>query len=426
MPFSAEADGRALAECAVLEAAANVEVLESRMLNPRKIFTHCKLALHITGYRRVPMTICQDLEVAPSWSLEKRQENQNAILTTQVVEKDFTFVEAIQLAQGKEGAAELLSSRISGAVTETRIVGKKLMFKGIFTLGILYRTADGSCGTSVCELPFSQIMEIEAAEENAAAVVRLQFTGCDLQIDGGDPEGRQLAVTLYFHALALVREERTLTMVTDLYSTVYNVTYEAAPIQLTDFSKTMTRRQTVREMLETGVVAGEVLSTFVTCGAVSVSREGSGAVLRTGAAIRVLYLDEGGVPLVAERCVEVSCQLELPENCRVTAQAQCAGDVQSSLSERGIEVRFPVDFWIEANARDRKICIHAAKLDESAPKDLSGAPSLVLRCLGPKETAWDLAKRYNSTISMILSANELESEELLPQEKLLLIPRKRT
>ena len=32
-------------------------------------------------------------------------------------------------------------------------------------------------------------------------------------------------------------------------------------------------------------------------------------VLRTGASVRVLYLDEGGVPLVAERCVEVRTQL---------------------------------------------------------------------------------------------------------------------
>jgi hypothetical protein len=37
---------------------------------------------------------------------------------------------------------------------------------------------------------------------------------------------------------------------------------------------------------------------------------------------------------------------------------------------------------------------------------------------------WDLAKKHNTTIGAILAANQLE-EEVLPHDKLLLIPRKR-
>ena len=45
--------------------------------------------------------------------------------------------------------------------------------------------------------------------------------------------------------------------------------------------------------------------------------------------------------------------------------------------------------------------------------------------LGKQESAWDLAKACNTTIRDLLSANQLESEEAIPREKLLLIPRKR-
>ena len=72
------------------------------------------------------------------------------------------------------------------------------------------------------------------------------------------------------------------------------------------------------------------------------------------------------------------------------------------------------------------MCITAARVDTEHPKDLSGAPSLVLRCLGKQENAWDLAKRYNTTIPAILAANQLDGEEALPRDQLLLIPRKRT
>ena len=232
-------------------------------------------------------------------------------------------------------------------------------------------------------------------------------------------------MTLYAHAAALVRRSQELTLLSDLYSTAYDLTYEARPLELTAFHQSLTRRQNVRETLEIGVVAESVLAVTVTCGAVSVTREGEAAVLRTGASVRALYLDEGGVPLVAERCVDVSCQLDLPESCHVAAQAVCRAEVQSSLTDRGIEVRFPVDFQAEAESRVKRVCVSAAKLDTDAPRETAGAPSLVLRCLGKQETAWDLAKRYNTTIGVILAANQLEAEGDISRDQLLLIPRKR-
>ena len=69
--------------------------------------------------------------------------------------------------------------------------------------------------------------------------------------------------------------------------------------------------------------------------------------------------------------------------------------------------------------------MHMVPINTETPKELSGTPSLVLRCLGKQECAWDLAKRYNTTIAAILSANQLESEEELGRDQLLLIPRKR-
>ena len=148
-------------------------------------------------------------------------------------------------------------------------------------------------------------------------------------------------------------------------------------------------------------------------------------ILRTGATVRALYLDEGGVPLVAERCIDVSCQLELPEDCRVTARAVCPEEVQGSLGDRGIEVRFPVEFQAQVTTRKKKVCLAAVKVASETPKDLSKAPSLVLRGLGKEETLWMLAKRYNTTMADILAANSLEAETDIQRGKLLLIPKKR-
>ena len=426
MPFSAETEGKAMAECVCLTASTEPEFLETRTLNPRKVFTHCKLVTRVTGYRKAPLCICSDVEAEPALCLEKRQEPQHATLLTQIAEKDFTFSDELDLSPGREGAAEILTSRTSAAVTETKVVGSKLILKGVFTISLLYRTAEGKCCSAGGELPFSQIMEVEGAAENASVSVQLQFTGSDVQVgSAAEQEGRQLAVTLYLHAVALLRQEQTVTLLSDLYSTAYDLSYEAESVQLTDCAEMLSRRQTVREVLEIGVVADSILSLYVTCGSVSTAREGDGMTLRTGATVRALYLDEGGVPLVAERCIDVSCQLELPEDCRVTARAFCPEEVQGSLGDRGIEVRFPVEFQAQVTTRKKRVCLSAVKVASDTPKDLSKAPSLVLRGLGKEETLWMLAKRYNTTTAGILAANGLEAEADIPRGKLLLIPKKR-
>ena len=423
LPFTAESDNQSFTGCSCLMAETETEFLETRMLNPRKLFTHCKLVSRLTGYRKAPVRICTDIEAAPELCVEKRQEQQHVVLLTGIAEKDFTFSEEINLSAGREGAAELLNSQVCSTVTEAKVVGSKLIFKGLFTINVLYRTADGQCCAAVSELPFSQIMEVEGVSETAAASMRLQLTGCDLQIGGG--EGHQIEVTLYLHAMALLWEEKELTLLGDLYSTAYETTYEASPLPLTSYRETMEQRQNVRETLEIGVVADSILALSVTCGAVSAVRENGGVTLRTGAAVRALYQDEGGVPLITERCIDVTCQPELPKDCHVTARAVCPEEIQGNLTERGIEVRFPVEFRIEAASCVDRVCISSAELDQETPKETQGTPSLVLRYLQSRETAWDLAKAYNTTIRAIFAANQLKEGEELPREKLLLIPRKR-
>ena len=113
----------------------------------------------------------------------------------------------------------------------------------------------------------------------------------------------------------------------------------------------MGRRQTVREVLEIGVVAESILALSATCSAVSVNREGSLATLRTGVTIRALYLDEGGVPLVAERSIDVSCPMtEAAEigTRKVIAEHSTIGIV---ITTDGTIAEIPRENYLEAEER---------------------------------------------------------------------------
>lgn len=424
MPFRMESEHRFLHGCQYIVSLTEIETLESRTLNPRKVFTRCKLISKVAGYRKEAIVCSTDLLAEDSQCIEKRKLTQRAVLITQICEKDYTFTGTATLSPGRDGAAEVLSHRIGWTVSEKKIVGTKLVFKGVFSVRILYRNTEGICCAFTGELPFSQIMELDREAEHADTTLDIQITGADVQISGDDPEGREFSVTLYFHGTALLREEQEITILNDLYSTSYELTYDAEPLSTVEMRNVMTRRHMIREVVETGVEIEGLICVDVQCGAVSVNREGKHVSLKTGAAIKLLYSGEGGTPLAAERVVEAGCQLELPEEYSVKAEAICCEEVQGSVGERGIEVRVPIDFRIEVEKTAKIVCISRAVLDENEKKDTGIFPSIILRCIGKQENAWDLAKKYNTTIPLILAANQLE-EEPLPQGSLLLIPRKR-
>ena len=120
----------------------------------------------------------------------------------------------------------------------------------------------------------------------------------------------------------------------------------------------------------------------------------------------------------------VSGWLELPEGTQCTCRCACTTPVFAAATAGGLEVRFPVCFQYAAHAPRTAAAISAAAIDESAPLDHAGRPSIVLRMVGEGERLWDIAKSYGTTAADILQANALE-DGCPAAGQLLLIPRKR-
>ena len=71
IPFTTESEGRGLQGCTCLMADVELELIESRMLNPRKIFTHCKLVTRLSGCQKTQLTFSADVEAGEELCLEK-------------------------------------------------------------------------------------------------------------------------------------------------------------------------------------------------------------------------------------------------------------------------------------------------------------------------------------------------------------------
>mgnify|MGYP001521810279 FL=1 len=177
-----------------------------------------------------------------------------------------------------------------------------------------------------------------------------------------------------------------------------------------------TPTQEAVQQLEFGQGRPFAYLTAADCGGVSVVQEGGSPALRCTVRLRVLYLDESGTPVCAERSVEVTAPVSWEPQ---TVRAAC-GLPQLQFTGSACRLAVPVTFEACQCRRRPVPAVSAVELQDPPPEP---QPSLILRRMAEGETLWDIAKQYRTDQDAIRSANEL-TEEARP-EGMLLIPRVR-
>lgn len=422
LPFTCPVEHPGLTPEWKVVAVPQVQGADARLLNPRKVLVRVSLAVWLQACAPVEEELCGGIQAPEEAGIQQLVEPWEACSIVCLGEKPFTFSDEIALSGSKPEAEELLKSRVTLRCSESKVIGNKLIFKGESQLQFLYRSTAGALCTAEYELPFSQIMEVSGAGEESVCQVQVVLTDLECTLDQGD--GRTISVSMGLLAQAVVRDTRTLELLTDVYSTAYPLTAERKSCTLRRLAEHGEREAAVREILETGQLAQEVSDAYVTLGAVTQSREGTRLTLAAEAYVTVLYRTEDGACSSVTRQLQAACPLELPEDASCTCLCSCTAPVFATPTAGGIEVRCSLSFSYTALTSRTAAAVAAVQLDENAAADHAGQPSIVLRVVGAGERLWDIAKAYGTTSRDIVQANGLE-EELAPEGQLLLIPRKR-
>lgn len=419
IPFRCAAAG-AVAPGMAAVATVRVTAAETRVLNPRKVLCRVELATCCQVWSPCQEALCLPGETGEV-ALERRVEELETYATVAVAEKAFAFTDDIALPASHPAMTELLGHRLELRCGEAKVIGGKLIFKGEAVLQCRYATEQGTLALGRWELPFSQLMELEGVEEEGSCAVEIVERESEVLL-AGDDEGRTLNVHMELLAQAVVRQNRTVRLFSDAYSTTHDLTVERQSLVLTQLWEDSGVNQLCREVLETGESARQVEDCSVTLGPCQLRREEQEGVMTAQARVCVLYTDESGHLQALERSVEVSARVPLPARGECRCRCALAGEVQAVASSGGIELRLPVRFsylTTVPHTLETVTALQAEEREEAQPQ-----PSVRLRLVQSGEDLWDIAKACSAARSDILEANDLPDPDHL-EGALLLIPKSR-
>ncbi|MBE6989435.1 MAG: DUF3794 domain-containing protein [Ruminococcaceae bacterium] len=413
LPFTCRAEDKRA--CQTVSVDGKLLLLEVKMLGARKLYIRALPEFRVRGYRRVQHHLCTGVQEDEGLQILRRQTV--LPLLTNIWERDINFAQEIAPETGEEQTADLLMDRVFLQLNSCQHFGNKLVIKGEAIMSMLCRAEDQTLNSRQVTLPFSQIIDGEDLPEEAtfSCIARMaEHEIHPVRTESGSGLGVTMRITLEIRTY----EQLAVDYVADLYSTRREVTAKLADIAFSTAAVPEDIRRDCDQRLDGAGSFAYLTDTKVSQPEVT-ALEGGRPALRGTLRMKILYLDDTGTPVTAERSAEVGAELgQMPSSVRVRT-----GPESWQRTGNGFEVRVPVLFSLQRSDQKELCAVTAAQ--QGGEIDHSAAPSLILRRLQEGESLWDVAKQCQTEEAIILSANELGNGAEATDHRLLLIPRMR-
>ncbi len=320
------------------------------------------------------------------------------------------------------GIASILTTSCNAAVTDTKIIADKVVIKGEAKIKALYLTRSGDgMATEVMEavVPLSQIVDVEGITDSHSCCARFDVMDCDLEIkQGDDGENRLLGCEITVDCKVNAYKELEISPLSDIYSTEYECNFTSVPVKLEHTPNYLTSQYSIKTALDYN---DDSISEVYDCkcdlsGYNLRSAEETGAMIVSGQInIWLIGKNAAGNPIFIEKTepFEFNTDIEndngaysadvsvVVSNVSYSISGDHTVDIQVQLSAQGLIYKIKT-----INA------VSEINIIEEAPKDKGSDYALKLYYADKGEKVWDIAKKYNTSVSAVTAENELEDEQL--------------
>ena len=410
LPFSCKVDDKR--DCGMIAVDSRLLLLEVKMLGSRKLYIRALPEFRAHGWRKVRKQICSGAD--GSEGLQVLRQQALLPLMTDVWERECSIAQEVPDQNGTDDAPDLLMDQVFLRVNSCQQFGSKLVIKGDASLSMLCR--GDTLESKQITLPFSQIIDGEDLPEDGVFCCMPQVMEYEVHPVRTE-NGSGFGVTIRMGLLIQTYQQYPVEYVSDLYSTRNEIQTRRENVSLPTSQQPEELRRDTAQRLEGAGAFVYLTDADCTQGELATT-DGDHPVLRTTVHMKILYLDESGTPVIAERSAEVSGELgQIPTAFRTSVEPETWQRVGS-----GYEVRVPVTFRLQHTGEDDLTAVVSAQVIGKI--DRTATPSLILRRKGAGETLWDLAKQCRTEEQAILDANGLTQAGDI-SDQLLLIPKVR-
>ena len=401
----------------VLRAHASVDYLNCRALSPRKISLNGSVSVQFEVLQAKEEPIVCAL---PSCEALTQQITMSSLVSLQ--QRVFDLSETLSLPTEFPSIGKLIRVQASASVQSVEAVENKLLLKGNLNIDVVYLTQDQTFQKLQHQLPISQVLDAPGVTTDSMIDLSLEILSVYAQAkrDGAD-EMRLLDLAAKLNATIKAYQKKTITAITDCYALNGLLQPELAQRSFPLFFKQTLLSSRTSETIETSVRSGRLLDACVTRVKTKIETTSDRLQMTSDVTLLALVQDtDSGI-----HAVERTVSLQMQESMQLdAADVLFVPDLKVSVT--GVQIDTDGHIHIDLNAEavgnvfavQQQNVLISASLQEN---DNQPDSQLVLYFGKTGDDLWSIAKRYQSTIALIRSENDLK-DDTLPDNRLLLIP----
>lgn len=320
---------------------------------------------------------------------------------------------------------DILRIDVDAITSESRVVDGKVIVAGSVKCFLLYYSDDKNKTLDYIkeEIPFTHFVEVEGAEQGMDYSLDLvvEDIGYDIR---GDINGNLRIIDLETAVSTDVTVYNDLEkeIITDAYSTVKKFEIKSKNIDLTKNLGKENIDETLKQVID--VEEGEIvnLCNIKATSIITDSRVLEEKVIVEGIVeLDAVYVGKRNTLNVLKSEIPFKSYLDIEDSNNLDIEvSSIISDISySELNKEQIEVEISLTNKIELNStRSIKVVSEAKELDEMISK--KDRASIIIYMVQKKDTVWDIAKRYSTTVEDIIATNNIEEDNLSVGDKIII------
>ncbi len=420
------------------QVSAEPQNVSCRLQNPRKLIAKAKIALAVGVSAPVSTApvLSGRLTAEEEGAMQYRTRSVSSVCVSSAEEIGTAISEDLELEASMPSIAEIVSVELSPLVTDMKTTEKSLSYKGEIAANILYlakteeaEDADAPAAPVyihyIGKIPISGELAAERASERCVPVAEVKVEGLEYRTqENSFGESRTFELDFEYSVLAKLYYNEENEITTDMYSTDYDsaVDTETLSYETVLCSRSFNfsvRGTTVRDDTD----FDKIVLTSAMASIDSMEKQGNKLIFTGNAEVLLILTNGAGIYLSRSFNVPLRAETDaarIGEDFRSMPTASVIATA-GRMDEKNIlcDLEILVSFVLFEKHKDEYI--RQCNVYKDRPVRRAEDSSLTLYYPAAADTLWDVAKKYSTTISELLLANNI-SEEVKPS--VLMIPKR--